>query len=217
MHHEAVSTTSQRRFSLLESQVGFKLEHVLNYVLAARDSYTHQHSQRVVALAEAIGIRLQLDAHQMDVLSLAAGFHDIGKIGIPDRILLKSGHLSTQEYEDIKEHPVIGSNMLRSLNNTLLDEVAFCVLHHHEHWDGSGYPDGLMGDYIPLLSRIVAVVDAYDAMTSRRRYREPLERKSALERIRQLSGQQFCPRSVAELLSVFQADAPESMPRACPV
>jgi len=204
MPNDTDTTRFQRRVSLLESHVGFKLEHVLNSVLAARDSYTHEHSRRVVNLAEAIGSRLSLDAHQMDVLSLAAGFHDIGKIGIPDRILLKSGHLSNQEYEDIKAHPVIGANMLRSLGNPLLDEVAFCVLHHHEHWDGSGYPDGLQGEAIPLLSRIVAVVDAYDAMTTRRSYRDPLARELALQKIERLSAEQFCPQAVALLLQVFE-------------
>ncbi len=204
MPNDADTSSFQRRVSLLESHVGFKLEHVLYTVLAARDSYTHEHSRRVVTLAESIGTRLELDAHQMDVLSLAAGFHDIGKIGIPDRILLKSGHLSGPEYEDIKQHPVIGASMLRSLAHPLLDEVAYCVLHHHEHWDGSGYPDGLMGGFIPLLSRIVAVVDAYDAMTSRRSYREPLSREVALDKIEQLSGRQFCPEAVEQLLRVFE-------------
>ncbi len=204
MPNDADNSNFQRRISLLESHVGFKLEHVLYTVLAARDSYTHEHSRRVVTLAEEIGSRLELDAHQMDVLSLAAGFHDIGKIGIPDRILLKSGHLSSQEYEDIKQHPVIGANMLRSLAHPLLDEVAYCVLHHHEHWDGSGYPDGLEGGFIPVLSRIVAVVDAYDAMTTRRSYREPLPREVALDKIEQLSGRQFCPEAVEQLLRVFE-------------
>ena len=194
---------SQRRLSLLESHVGFKLEHVLDHALGARDSYTRDHSRRVLALSEAIGARLALDEHQMDVLSLAAGLHDIGKIGIPDNILLKTERLSKQEYDSIKAHPVIGANMLRSLANPMLDEVAKCVLHHHEHWDGNGYPDGLAGEQIPLLSRIVAVVDAYDAMTTRRSYRTPVEPARAIEIISSLSGSQFCPEAVSAFLEVI--------------
>lgn len=194
---------TQRRISLLESHVGFKLEHVLDHALGVRDNYTRDHSRRVVALSEAIGAAMKLDDHQMDVLSLAAGLHDIGKIGIPDRILLKEDMLSTQEYENIKAHPVIGANMLRSLANPMLDEVAVCVLHHHEHWNGDGYPDGLAGEEIPLLSRIVAVVDAYDAMTTRRSYRVPVEKSKAIEIISSLSGSQFCPGAVQAFLQVI--------------
>ncbi len=194
---------SQRRLSLLESHVGFKLEHVLDHALGVRDSYTRDHSRRVVALSEAIGARMQLDDHQMDVLSLAAGLHDIGKIGIPDSVLLKTGPLSNREYESIKAHPVIGANMLRSLANPMLDEVAICVLHHHEHWDGNGYPDGLAGEAIPKLSRIVSVVDAYDAMTTRRSYRIPVERARAIEIISSLNGSQFCPGAVSAFLEVI--------------
>jgi HD-GYP domain-containing protein (c-di-GMP phosphodiesterase class II) len=193
----------QRRTSLLESHVGYKLEHMFDYALAARDGYTRDHSRRVVALSEAIGTRLKLDQHQMDILSLAAGFHDIGKIGIPDRILLKSSNLSLQEYEDIKAHPMIGANMLRSLDHPLLDEVAVCVLHHHEHWDGTGYPDGLKGEEIPVLSRIVAVVDAYDAMTTRRSYRQPIERANAMLLIDAQRGLQFCPDATTGLFEVL--------------
>jgi HD-GYP domain-containing protein (c-di-GMP phosphodiesterase class II) len=193
---------SQRRISLLESHVGFKLEHVLDHALGVRDNYTRDHSRRVVALSEAIGARMKLDNHQMDILSLAAGLHDIGKIGIPDSILLKQDHLSAQEYESIKTHPIIGANMLRSLANPMLDEVANCVLHHHEHWDGSGYPDALAGEEIPKLSLIVAVVDAYDAMTTRRSYRIPVEKSRATEIINSLSGSQFCPEAVAAFLEV---------------
>lgn len=204
MGDEHVYFQSQRRGSLLESHVGFKLEYVLDHALAVRDSYTREHSRRVVALAESIGVRLGLDPHAMDILSLAAGFHDIGKIGIPDRILLKSGDLSEQEYEDIKTHPVIGASMLRSLGHPLLDKVADCVMHHHERWDGQGYPDGLAGEAIPMLSRIVAVVDAYDAMTTTRSYRLPIDKEIALESIKSLSGQQFCPTAVTAFLDVIE-------------
>jgi putative nucleotidyltransferase with HDIG domain len=192
----------QRSVSLLESHVGFKLETILKHALKARDSYTLEHSERVVSLAEQIGRNLGLDDHQMDILSLAAGFHDVGKIGIADQILLKPGKLSGEEYQDIKKHPIIGANMLRSLANPILDEVALCVLHHHEQWDGKGYPDGLQGKEIPTISRIIAVVDAYDAMTTTRSYRSEIEIQQAVEIIRQESGKQFCPDAVKALLEL---------------
>jgi HD-GYP domain-containing protein (c-di-GMP phosphodiesterase class II) len=198
-----------RRASLLESHVGFKLEKILQHILKARDSYTQGHCQRVVTLAEAIGLQFKLDDHGMDVLSLAAGFHDIGKIGIPDNILLKSGCLSETEYEDIKQHPVIGATMLRSIGNPLMDEVAECVLHHHEHWDGQGYPDGLAGEAIPIISRIVSVVDAFDAMTTTRSYRQSVEKSAAIGKIKALSGKQFYPAAVNSLIEICQrSDAP---------
>ncbi|MCU7878675.1 MAG: HD-GYP domain-containing protein [Candidatus Thiodiazotropha sp. (ex Lucinoma borealis)] len=194
----------QHRVSLLESHIGFKLETILHHALRARDSYTLEHSSRVVSLAEVIGNHLKLGDHDMDVLSLAAGFHDIGKIGIPDNILLKPGHLSGDEYEGIKAHPSIGANMLRSLGNQLLDEVADCVLHHHEQWDGKGYPDGLKGEQIPIISRIISVVDAYDAMTTTRSYRQQINKKDALKMIKSESGKQFCPDAVQVLLEICQ-------------
>ncbi|MES9831995.1 MAG: HD-GYP domain-containing protein [Candidatus Thiodiazotropha sp. DIVDIV] len=189
-----------RCVSLLESHVGFKLETILKHALQARDSYTLEHSERVVAMAECIGRRLGLEDHQMDILSLAAGFHDIGKIGIPDHILLKPGKLSGEEYDGIKQHPIIAANMLRCLGNPVLDEVAVCVLHHHEQWDGMGYPDGLKGEQIPVISRIISVVDAYDAMTTTRSYRRQIETDQALDIIKQESGSQFCPEAVVVLL-----------------
>jgi len=192
-----------RRSSMLESHIGFRVENLFEPILAAKNRYTREHSERVVVLAEAMGTLLGLDARQMHVLSLAAGFHDIGKIGIADNILLKTERLSDQEYEAVKEHPAIGSNMLRSLGNPLLDEVADSVLYHHERWDGQGYPYGLAGDAIPLLSRIVSVVDAYDAMTTTRSYRQPLEKPNALKMFANLSGIQFDPTAVTALFTVL--------------
>ncbi|MEJ2612557.1 MAG: HD-GYP domain-containing protein [Candidatus Thiodiazotropha sp.] len=199
-----------RRVSLLESHIGFKLETILKHVLKSRDNYTHEHSERVISLAESIGHRLHLNDYQMDILSLAAGFHDIGKIGIPDHILLKPSKLSCQEYNDIKEHPIIASNMLRSLGNPILDTVAKCVLHHHEQWNGKGYPNGLKGEEIPIISRIISVVDAFDAMTTTRSYRKHISKQQALKMIEAESGKQFCPNAVKILLDIFQSAPPDN-------
>jgi HD-GYP domain-containing protein (c-di-GMP phosphodiesterase class II) len=197
---------SRNRVSLLEDHVGFKLDSLLHYALSARDHYTLEHSNRVVLLAELIGKHLKLQKYELDILSLAASFHDIGKIGIPDNILLKPGKLSGDEYHGIKAHPAIGANMLRTLGHPLLDEVAECVLHHHEHWNGGGYPSGLKGEAIPVISRIIAVVDAYDAMTSTRNYRRKLSKRDTLRVIEAERGQQFCPDGVDILLAVCSAD-----------
>jgi putative nucleotidyltransferase with HDIG domain len=196
------TNSEPRQVSLLEDHVGFKLETILLQVLKSRDSYTQEHSVRVVQLAEMIGHQLGLDTQQMDVLSLAASFHDIGKIGIPDDILLKPSSLTHEEYDIIKKHPTIAANMLRSLENPVLNEVAGYVLHHHEHWDGKGYPDGLSGESIPVISRIIAVVDALDAMTTTRGYRNKMNKKAALEMMIRETGRQFCPKVIASLLKI---------------
>jgi len=196
----------EHRSTLLENHVGFKLEAVLHQALKARDSYTDAHCNRVIFLAEAMGRRLALDDEQMVILSLAAGFHDIGKIGIPDQILLKPASLTPEEYDVIKTHPGIGANMLRSLGDPLLDRVAECVLHHHENWDGSGYPDGIAGSRIPQISRIIAVVDAYDATTTTRSYRQGMSQADALQIIESESGTHFCAETVGILVALSQAE-----------
>jgi putative nucleotidyltransferase with HDIG domain len=195
-----------QRQSLLERHVGFKLEAILHTALEARDSYTDAHCNRVIHLAEAMGRWLGLDESQMTVLSLAAGFHDIGKIGIPDQVLLKPARLTPDEYDIIKTHPQIGANMLRSLGDPLLDQVAECVLHHHENWDGSGYPSGLSDDQIPLLSRIIAVVDAYDAITTTRAYRKAMPQSEAIRIIEQETGTHFCPETVDILIKLLRSE-----------
>ncbi|MEW8584437.1 MAG: HD-GYP domain-containing protein [Candidatus Thiodiazotropha sp.] len=195
-------TIFKKRVSLLEDHIGFKVESILHYALSARDSYTLEHSNRVVSFSEVIGNHLNLDTHEMDVLLLAASFHDIGKIGIPDHILLKPGTLTKEEYEGIKAHSSIGANMLRTLGNPLLDEVAECVLYHHEQWDDKGYPEGLKGEEIPIVSRIISVVDTYDALTTTRSYRRQISKLDALKMIESESGKQFCPSAVKVAIEI---------------
>ncbi len=199
-----LSEQIHQRRSLIEQHIGFKLEVIIQQILNARDSYTSEHCNRVLGLAEAMGEKLGLNEEQMVILTLAAGFHDIGKIGIPDHILLKPSRLEADEYEIIKTHPQIGANILRSLGNPLLDDVANCILHHHEFWDGSGYPHGLRGQEIPLISRIIAVVDVYDAMTTTRTYRTGSTQLAALEAIQRESATHFCPETVDVLTVLFK-------------
>ena len=140
--------------------------------IEARDPYTKQHSSRVTELAVSIGKEMGCSDEELDLLSFSGNLHDIGKLGIPDSILLKPGPLTGTEFEAIKKHPIIGANIVGHLG--LLTAEQKIILHHHERWDGKGYPDGLKGESIPFLSRILSVADVYDAMASDRAYRKKL-------------------------------------------
>ena len=156
----------------------------------ARDSYTGSHSERVGELAARIARRLGIDEPQVELTRLAASLHDLGKLAIPEEILRKPAALNEAERLVLERHPQIGYRMLESLG---VDPIAEWVLHHHERWDGSGYPNGLTGDEIPLGARIIFVADAFDAMTSQRVYRKPLSETDALAELRRCSGTQFDP------------------------
>jgi putative nucleotidyltransferase with HDIG domain len=137
--------------------------------IEARDPYTKQHSSRVAELALSVGKEMGVTHEELDVLNFSGHLHDIGKIGIRDGILLKPSRLTAEEYEIIKQHPIIGANIIGHLG--LMSEEQKVIRHHHERWDGKGYPDGLKGEAIPYLARILAVADVYDAMASHRAYR----------------------------------------------
>ncbi len=140
--------------------------------LEARDPYSCGHSRRVADMAVDLARLVGLKGRELEMVHIAAHLHDIGKIGIPDQILRKPGRLLPHEYAIIQRHPEIGYNIL--VKSRQLKRVAVMVLHHHERWDGKGYPRGLKGEAIPLGSRIIALCDAVDAMTSERPYRPPL-------------------------------------------
>jgi diguanylate cyclase (GGDEF)-like protein len=159
----------------------------------ARDAYTGSHSERVGELAASIGRRLGLDEAQVELTRLAASLHDLGKLAIPEEILRKPGTLNESECLVLQRHPQIGFRMLESLG---VEPIADWVLHHHERWDGAGYPDRLRGEEIPLGARIIFVADAYDAMTSERVYRRPLSAGEAFEELERCSGSQFDPAIV---------------------
>jgi diguanylate cyclase (GGDEF)-like protein len=160
----------------------------------ARDTYTGSHSERVGELSAKVATRLGLDAEQVELTRLAGSLHDLGKLAIPEEILRKPGTLTDSERLVLERHPQIGFRMLDSLG---VDPVADLVLHHHERWDGAGYPDGLRGEQIPLGARIIFVTDAYDAMTSDRVYRPKRSAQAALAELERCAGTQFDPGIVA--------------------
>ncbi len=162
--------------------------------LEAKDPYTKLHSERVTQWAVAIAKEMNCTDEEIESLTFAGHLHDIGKIGIRDQILMKPGRLTREEYEIIKTHPVIGAEIVGHLG--LLKVETSIIRHHHERWDGKGYPDGLKGENIPKLSRILAVADTYDAITSRRPYRDAMPDRFAYEEIKKNSGTQFDPKVV---------------------
>jgi diguanylate cyclase (GGDEF)-like protein/putative nucleotidyltransferase with HDIG domain len=171
----------------------------------ARDTYTGSHSERVGELAAKVAKRLGLNAEQVELTRLAGSLHDLGKLAIPEEILRKPGTLTDSERLVLERHPQIGFRMLDSLG---VDPVADLVLHHHERWDGAGYPDGLRGEEIPLGARIIFVTDAYDAMTSDRIYRPKLSSQAALAELERCAGTQFDPGIVAAFVEELGLSAP---------
>lgn len=176
--------------------------------LEVRDLYTRKHSTRVAKYAHMIAKNMGCSEEEIDIISFAGSLHDIGKIGIRDDILLKPGPLSNEEYEKIKEHPVIGADIIGKLG--LWDREMEIIRHHHERFDGKGYPDGLAGDDIPKLARILCVADSYDAMASDRAYRKKLEKQKVLEIIEKNSGTQFDPEVVKAFLEVADQELPDA-------
>lgn len=179
--------------------------------VGAKDPYTRWHSRRVSRYARAIALELGLSVHHQGEVALAGELHDVGKIGVPDELLHKTGPLTQEERCRVLDHTVIGERILAPL---LVDRPAVlaAVRWHHEWVDGSGYPDGLTAQAIPLIPRILAVADAFDAMTSTRPYRPPLPRSVALGELRRGVGGQFDPECVRAFLAVLKARPPGQAP-----
>lgn len=167
----------------------------------AKDSYTRGHSDRVSAYSVLLGKYLHLNADEQEILKIGGLFHDVGKIGIPDTILLKNGKLTDEEYNEIKKHPQIGANILGE--SELFKNIIPFVKYHHERYDGRGYPEGLIGDNIPYVARIAAVADSFDAMSSRRVYRDSLPKEIVREEIVKNLGTQFDPEIGSTFLDII--------------
>lgn len=187
-----------------------QLSRALAAALGERDHPTGQHCGRVVALSLELGRHCDFSGEELEILSLGARFHDIGKIGIPDRVLQKPAPFDATEWETMKQHPVIGERILAAMDTEEGHAVARVVRHHHEHFDGSGYPDGLAGDNIPIFSRIVSLADSYDAIAITRPYHRPRNHRQIMDILYSESGTKHDP----DLLHAFCAVIERSASRA---
>ncbi|MBL0732577.1 MAG: HD-GYP domain-containing protein, partial [Desulfosarcina sp.] len=176
----------------------FSTLYALVQAIEARDPYTRQHSDRVARLSLSIAGEMGCSKEDMDIINFAGRLHDIGKIGVMDKVLLKPGKLTDEEFDMIKKHPVIGANIIGQLG--MWDREREIIKYHHERFDGTGYPEELKGDRIPFLARILAVADAFDAMDSDRAYRKKMEPERIMEIINEAAGTQFDP----DVVKVFQ-------------
>ena len=198
LEDEVMKQTEQIRKSFLNSITS------LVFALEARDQYTSGHSQRVSKIALSISRGLGMTPDEKEQIELAGLLHDVGKIGIKESVLLKQGKLTDEEYYHITEHSVIGERILRPVIED--EEILRIVRHHHEQFDGKGYPDGLAGEQIPPGARILAIADTFDAMTSDRPYRKALPTEIALEELERQKNKQFDP-AVFEAFNTIMREA----------
>ncbi len=180
----------------------FNTVETLVRAIQARDQYTSGHSARVTRFCLLIAEKLDLDTKAKQQLYLTSMLHDIGKIGIPDDLLNRPGKLSGEEIATIREHVKVGSSMLKAIGE--MQPIVPLILHHHEAYDGTGYPDGLKGDKIPLICRIVAVADTWDAMTTDRPYRKARSREDAVAELKRCAGKNFDPKVVKVFLGILE-------------
>lgn len=179
------------------SELFYKTIKSIAQALDAKDQYTHGHSMRVTLYSLALAKELHLSDELLEEIETTGLLHDIGKIAIPEKILLKPGKLTDEEFAVIKTHPELGENLIEGIGKLSL--ISGWLKHHHERFDGKGYPEGLKGDEIPISSRIIAIADTYDAMTSSRSYRGALTHEQAIAEIERCAGTQFDP----ELARIF--------------
>ena len=181
--------------------------------LEARDPYTHGHTERVTriakSIASSIAVKKDLDEDDLFTIEIGALLHDVGKIGVPDAVLRKPGPLEVGELLQIQEHPAKGKHILDNI--PYLEQALPCILHHHERFDGQGYPEKIAGEKIPLPGRIISVADAFDAMTSNRPYREKMDYRSAFHEIEKNAGKQFDPEIVEALGKLLKSGRLEQL------
>jgi len=174
----------------------------LRYTVEAKDPYTKGHSDRVAQYSVLIGNKMGLSEEDQKTLLIGGLFHDIGKIGVPDTILRKPDKLTDEEYSEIKNHPSIGAHILAPA--TIFQEIIPIVKHHHEKFDGHGYPSQLQGENIPLFARIAAIADTFDAMTSKRPYRDALPLETVIAEVEKCKGTQFDPKIADVFLDILR-------------
>jgi len=197
-----VALGPEQRIGLLETESYVRMVQLLASAVDARDPYTQQHSRRVAALAVQFARAFGMPDDRVSRIETAALLHDVGKIGVSDAILRKNGRLTDDEYEQVKEHPNLAARILKAIPRA---EILPWILGHHERWDGRGYPDGLAEDDIPLEARILAICDAFDAMTTSRPYRDAMSTEEALEEVTNCAGTQF-DEELADMFVVLVRD-----------
>ncbi|MCD6231692.1 HD-GYP domain-containing protein [Candidatus Aerophobetes bacterium] len=174
---------------------------ILTKLIEMKDSYTEGHSEQVSLWSEIISRKLGLSQKEQEEIKLAAKLHDIGKIGIPDRILKKPAKLSEEEYAEVRKHSSLGADLFSNIDS--LKKISKIIKHHHEWYNGKGYPDGLRGEEIPVGSRIINVADAYQAMTSNRPYRKAFSKEKAIDELKRCAGTQFDPEIVRIFIEIL--------------
>ncbi len=178
-----------------------ELVETLRLAVEAKDTYTRGHSDRVSAYSVLLGEKLGLSTRRLKTLKIGGIFHDVGKIGVPDSILMKEKGLNDSEFAEIKKHTIVGAEMLEPVS--YFKNILPIIKYHHERYDGTGYPEGLKGEKIPYLARIVAVADSFDAMTSMRSYRNSLTRKKVIKQFEIGKGTQFDPQIADAMLDII--------------
>ena len=202
-HQAAVAL---QRAQLLEKveRAYYSTVRVMIASVEAKDEYTRGHSERVTSYAMRMADYIGLAGKRLDTLRLAALLHDIGKIGVPDKVLKKPGRLTEEEFNIIRKHPEVSYKIIRAIDSDESEEVALIARAHHERYDGKGYPMGTAGKKIPIFARIIAVCDTYDAMTSHRPYRPPLPKETVLRELKNGAGSQFDPRIAALMARLIE-------------
>ncbi len=197
----AIALDNARLYEEL-NEMSLQLVKALSEAIEKRDSYTGGHTQRVLKVCMAMSGHLQLRPEEKEQLMLAAILHDIGKVGIKDQILNKNDVLTTEESDTMKEHPLLGTEILGHIKQ--LKPIIPGIKYHHEHYDGSGYPEGLKGEEIPFIARIIAVADTLDAMITDRSYQKGMNREEAVEEIKRNAGTQFDPHVVEAFVKALE-------------
>ena len=190
-------------------ELNLQVVSALAAAIDAKDNYTNGHSSRVAEYARTIAARSGCSPEEQNEIYMMGLLHDVGKIGVPDEVINKPSRLTEEEFELIKRHPVIGSNILASIKQR--PQLATGARWHHERYGGGGYPDGIAGQQIPEEARIIAVADAYDAMTSRRSYRDVMPQEKVLQELKKGSGTQFDPRFAKIMIEMIEEDHDYSM------
>jgi putative nucleotidyltransferase with HDIG domain len=218
-HHRPVHTAAApvadlprrrpRRRRALRRELGSALG-ALAGAVEARAGYTELHSRRLATFSRLLAERLRLGEAEAEAIELGALLHDVGKIGVPARLLRKRGRLSPEERREMERHAVLGAGIVSSIHG-ISRTTALCVRHHHEHWNGTGYPDRLAGQAIPLAARIVAVVDVWDALSSVRPYKRAMPQVRVIEILRERRGTQLDPELVDILLEILREQGPRML------